>query len=93
MWNYCIDLRNFYHNDDLTIAQKGELMRFSLNLFVKNQPEISYKDVKYKTLDLLYEYDLDPKYFATVTDMDEFNSLMDRLYDLGDDYRIWICTA
>lgn len=84
-WKFKLSFAAWYRDETLTIQQKGQ--RASKELF-RLSAKLENKD------DLLH-YDLAElaNEFAQVEEeVEDFDSIMEQLYDLADDARIWVAT-
>ena len=80
-WNHKLDVSSFFHDDDLTITEKGE----KISELVKSSTwfeGLYYKDDLEGLLEELSE----------VEDADDFDVLWDQMYDIFDAERVWVQT-
>ncbi len=88
-WNNTIDVSSFYHNDELTIPEKGVLISSAIQRAVKD-----YEDTDkygFEILDVVEQFKEITGY-EDVTEEEEFNEIMSGFYDFCDCFRIWVKT-
>lgn len=97
-WDYTLDFTHFYHNDDLTIKEKGEMVSKKINRVLKkyldwdnNRDHFDFEldDIQDAMMNIT-------GHVGTCTERsvytEEFNEWMDALYDWCDSNRVWIKT-
>lgn len=78
-WNYTLNLKGFYHDDNLDIEEKASKMVAELQILQKKLPNDGELEDIIDT-------------FSGIDDVDEFDYAMNTLYDWADFYKIWIKT-
>lgn len=75
-WKYKIDFKSFWDDEKMSVEEKALKASKILNKFVENHPRL---DDESKDLleDLAFQ-------FQSVETFDEFNDVMEQLYDWGD---------
>ena len=84
-WKYKINVANFYHDDELTIKQKAKKMKLVINSFIEHNIKDEYSEIyvngQYLAMD-----------FSDVKCVENFDDVMERLYDWSDENGVWIET-
>lgn len=96
-WKHTLNFKYFYHNDELSIQQKGELVEKEIQKVLKSK--LDYEDMY--TFDMCLSDIADTFLSITgwedevsgdVTETEEFDIRMSELYDWCDDNRVWVVT-
>ena len=87
-WKYRVELGSFYHDDAISIEQKGKLVATQIKLAHLTKIDTMMGDDFEDVID----------HFNSVaeceetTAVEEFDEAMEQLYDMADTYDIWINT-
>ena len=82
-WKYTVDFSEWFRSENADIENKGKLAAGALNRLIR---QIKDEDLAWQLEELADE-------FNRVQDVDEFDAVLEQLYDLGDWYGIWINTV
>ena len=87
-WKYILNLKHFYHDDSITIEQKGKLIAKAIMRLPLSKIELYSGD---DFDDLIAAFNCISGY-EDVTPVEDFDEWMSVLYDYADRYDIWIET-
>ena len=99
-WKSNINFKGFYHNDDLSIAEKGihaaAAIQRVLSSILETIDETDREFIDFEIQDLIERFEnvtgIEDEDFS-VTPTEEFDEIMTELYDLADKHKIWIITV
>lgn len=87
-WDHILNVKCFYHDDSISIEEKGKLMAAAIKRLPLHKIELysgdDFEDVMYQFEDITGDEDTTP--------IEEFDEIMNTLYDMADRYNIWIDT-
>lgn len=78
-WKYTLNLKEFYHDDTMSIEDKATNMVAELQILQKKLPNDGELEDIIDT-------------FSGIDDVDELDYVMNTLYDWADFYKVWIET-
>ena len=85
-WRLTLDVKDFYHDDDVPLEEKAEMMCTRLNArIVPDHRDFSYHEVyeAFEDLSLADSGELETS---------DFDEAMSMLYDWADAERVWVVT-